>query len=71
MCDCIARVNAELETKNTFLVEGKLDHTKGRAALWTRAINPFGFRTWQEYLFADFCPFCGAKYPEANEEVSP
>jgi hypothetical protein len=62
MCDCISRVNKEMET-NGFNMRIDVPFTMSkvrRCCIETEKANPKGKKKVR--LFASYCPFCGEDY---------
>lgn len=67
MCDCTAKVNAQLEPENTTLREVSMINMKSGAVrqslvIATERLRSEKKRTRVKTVLPSFCPFCGARY---------
>ena len=69
-CNCFERVNAALVSRNGKLLEvlhfGKTKKPRPRVACVAVEKLESIVRQKPGILLAEFCPFCGTKYPESS-----
>lgn len=67
MCDCVATTDAAMKEHNTAIVVPLLG--PARCLVETYRIEKRRDGKRPVHLFANYCPFCGEKYPKEDETL--
>jgi hypothetical protein len=70
MCDCVEKMNELLKEKNGKIAQG-FQYSKGGLTLLPTFVSTEKIESRKKApptVVANYCPFCGEKYPEASHD---